>query len=177
MKDQRYTKLVLLYFSTAFSTLQYSTTTFRSVFQVHPTFLILEFRFNQWADHIGTDWYIISTVLIVKSCLTMRIRLEMFTHREQTHMCDSCACTCEKLFFLTHNVAQEGACTIHVSRMGSISYFGYFRRIFSNFTNFLMSSVLLQVCDNCTTIMRERATDFKIVRVRVRENFFVREHL
>ena len=89
----------------------------------------------------------------------------------------ACVCACEKIFFLTHNVAQEGACTIHVSRRGSIFYFGYFRRIFSNFTNFLMSSVLLQVCDKCTTIVRVRATDFEIVRVRVRENFFVREHL
>ena len=33
------------------------------------------------------------------------------------------------------------------------------------------------MCDNCTTIVRVLATDFEIVRVRVREKFFVREHL
>ena len=33
------------------------------------------------------------------------------------------------------------------------------------------------MCDNCTTIVRVRATDFEFVRVRVREKFFVREHL
>ena len=33
------------------------------------------------------------------------------------------------------------------------------------------------MCDNCTTIVRVRAIEFEFVRVRVRENFFVREHL
>ena len=66
---------------------------------------------------------------------------------------------------------------LYVSRRGSRFRLVYFYRIFSNFTIPLISSVLLQVCDNCTTIVRERATDFEIVRVRVREKFFVREHL
>ena len=115
-------------------------------------------------------------------------KLEMFTHCEQTHMCDNCACMCMRLcvrqnFFLKNSHVQWGASTTHVSRRG-----GYFVQdtglVF--WSNFISPFIVLchytcvwQLYDNCTTIVRVRSMLFWIVRVRtcLRNIFFVREHL
>ena len=76
----------------------------------------------------------------------------------------ACVCACERIFFLTHNVAQQGAGTIHVSRKGRYfvqSIFIKFHRILSNFIEFYHSFIVVcpslcvrQLCEYVRQILK-----------------------